>query len=80
MVRPASGGAMYCVKLSTLFPVVHERSTGSDGALNLTTPGVVLFDPSSFNPPLDPDGGQYFPFHHCQYRIRCHSKLSGRKN
>ena len=30
-------------------------SNGSDGALNLTTPGTILFDPKAFNPPLDPD-------------------------
>jgi hypothetical protein len=29
-------------------------STGADGALELTTPGIVVFDPRSFNPPLNP--------------------------
>src|SRR5437016_14297457 len=27
-------------------------SNGSDGALNLTTPGTIIFDPRTFNPPL----------------------------
>ena len=29
-------------------------STGADGALELTTPGIVVFDPRSFNPALNP--------------------------
>ena len=39
-----------------------QNSNGSDGALNITsaTPGVVnnvlIFDPRSFSPALDPDG------------------------
>ena len=37
-------------------------SNGSDGALNLTTPGTIVFDPRSFNPPLDPDGDNIYHF------------------
>ncbi|MGE0680361.1 MAG: hypothetical protein AB7P69_05565 [Candidatus Binatia bacterium] len=37
-------------------------SNGSDGALNLTTPGTVEFDPTTFNPPLDPDGDNVYHF------------------
>jgi hypothetical protein len=37
-------------------------SNGSDGALNLTTPGTVIFDPSTFAPPLDQDGDNVFHF------------------
>src|SRR4051794_1389532 len=37
-------------------------STGADGALNLTMPGVVLFDPKSFIPPLNPAGDNIFNF------------------
>lgn len=37
-------------------------SNGSDGALNLTTPGVIEFDPATFNPPLDPDGDNVYHF------------------
>src|SRR2546427_5363408 len=37
-------------------------SNGSDGALNLTTPGTVIFDPKSFNPPLNPAGDNVFNF------------------
>jgi hypothetical protein len=37
-------------------------STGSDGALNLTTPGVVIFNPKSFSPALDPSGDNVFNF------------------
>jgi hypothetical protein len=38
-------------------------SSGEDGALNLTTPGVVsFFDPGAFNPPLDVDGDGVYHF------------------
>lgn len=37
-------------------------STGADGALNLTTPGIVVFNPRTFNPPLDPDGDNIYHF------------------
>lgn len=37
-------------------------STGADGALDLTTPGIVVFDPRSFNPPLDPSEDNVFQF------------------
>lgn len=40
----------------------ESGSDGSDGALNLTAPGTVLFDPRTFNPPLDPDGDCVFHF------------------
>jgi len=35
-------------------------STGSDGALNLTTPGIVDFDPRTLG--LDPDGDNVYHF------------------
>ncbi len=38
------------------------RSTGADGALVLTTPGTVVFDPRSFNPPLNPSADNIFQF------------------
>ena len=37
-------------------------STGADGALNLSTPGTVVFDPKTFTPPLDPDGDGIYNF------------------
>jgi hypothetical protein len=37
-------------------------STGADGALNLTTPGTVIFDPASFPSPLDPEGDNIYHF------------------
>lgn len=39
-----------------------STSNGSDGALSLTTPGTVLFDPKTFNPPLDTDGDAVYHF------------------
>jgi len=37
-------------------------STGADGALELTTPGTVVFDPRSFNPALNASGDNIFQF------------------
>lgn len=42
--------------------VFDSRSDGSDGPLNLTTPGTIIFDPRAFQPPLDPDGDNVFHF------------------
>src|SRR6266496_2324782 len=39
---------------------ITSGSNGSDGALNLTTPGTVLFDPIAMN--LDADGDNVFHF------------------
>lgn len=36
--------------------------TGADGALVLTTPGTIVFDRRSFNPPLNPVGNNVFQF------------------
>lgn len=40
----------------------NSGSNGSDGALNLTTPGTIIFDPKSFNPPLNPAGDNVYNF------------------
>jgi hypothetical protein len=53
-------------------------SNGSDGALNLTTPGTVLFDPKSFSPPLDPDGDNVFHFTTINIAAGVTVKLSGK--
>lgn len=38
-------------------------SDGSDGALDLTgETGTLIFDPATFNPPLDPDGDNIYHF------------------
>src|ERR1017187_3137551 len=37
-------------------------STGTDGALLLTTPGTILFDPHTFAPPLNPSGDNVYHF------------------
>lgn len=37
-------------------------STGSDGALNFSTPGTYTFDPKSYNPSLDPANDGVFNF------------------
>src|SRR5450755_1106851 len=37
-------------------------STGSDGALTFNTPGTYVFDPKTYNPPLDPSGDNVFNF------------------
>jgi hypothetical protein len=37
-------------------------STGSDGALQLVTPGTISFDPRAFDPPLNPSGDNVYQF------------------
>jgi hypothetical protein len=37
-------------------------STGADGELILTEPGTVIFDPRTFNPPLNPSGNNIYQF------------------
>jgi hypothetical protein len=37
-------------------------STGVDGAFERTTPGVVMFAPRAYNPPLNPSGNNIFHF------------------
>ena len=37
-------------------------STGADGALTYTTPGIYVFDPTKFTPPLNPAGDNIFNF------------------
>lgn len=59
--------ALITAALALLAPVLQAQSfdsgsTGADGALSLTTPGTVVFDPKSFNPPLDPDGNNVYHF------------------
>ena len=46
-------------------PPFNSGSNGSDGALNLTTPGTIIFNPkdtSLFPTPLDPDGDNIYHF------------------
>src|SRR5712692_2344983 len=38
----------------------NSGSTGADGALNLTTPGTVVFDPAALN--IDTSGDNVFNF------------------
>jgi hypothetical protein len=53
-------------------------STGADGALTLTTPGVIKFDPKSFTPPLNPAGDNVFNFTTITIASGVVLKLSGR--
>lgn len=39
-----------------------SSSDGSDGALNLTEAGTIVFNPADFDPPLDPDGDGVYHF------------------
>jgi hypothetical protein len=55
-----------------------SSSNGSDGALNLTTPGTILFDPKTFNPPLDADGDGIFHFTTINIAAGVTVKLSGK--
>jgi hypothetical protein len=40
----------------------NSTSTGSDGTLEINTPGTVVFDPRTFSPPLNPTGNHIFHF------------------
>src|SRR2546425_8203095 len=52
-------------------------STGSDGALTYNTPGTYVFDPTAFNPPLDPSGDGIFNFTTITIAAGVTVKLSG---
>ena len=54
-------------------------STGADGPLTLNTPGVVLFDPTPFIPPLDPAGDNIFNFTTINIASGVTLRLSGNK-
>ena len=56
----------------------NSGSTGADGALNLMNPGVVLFDPQSFTPPLNPKGDNIFHFKTITIGPGVTVRLSGR--
>ena len=62
-----ASAALTVLALPSSAPDLHAQtfnsgSNGSDGALDLTTPGTIIFDSKSFNPPLDPDGDNVFHF------------------
>ena len=63
-------------------PVVQAQtfnsgSNGSDGPLELATPGITIFDPKSFTPPKDPDGDNVFHFTTINIAAGVTVKLSG---
>jgi hypothetical protein len=57
-----SAFAIVTVAVQAFAQSFSSTSTGSDGALNLTTPGTIVFNPKSFTPPLDPAGDNIFNF------------------
>jgi hypothetical protein len=59
---PVAFAALLILYMTAEAQVFNSGSNGSDGALNLTTPGTVIFDPAKFNPSLDPDGDNVFHF------------------
>ena len=61
-------------------PSFVSGSTGADGALNITgAPGtVVVFDPKSYNPPLNPAGDNIFNFTTINVAAGVTLRLSGR--
>ena len=65
--RPSGPGwaAASVLSLAVTIGPAHaftSGSDGSDGALEITEPGVQEFDPASFDPPLDPDGDNVYHF------------------
>jgi hypothetical protein len=63
--RPVTGQTFTC------------GSSGSDGAFNLTTPGITVFNPASYAPPLDPKGDNIFNFTTLTIAAGSTLKLSG---
>jgi hypothetical protein len=59
-------------------PSFSSTSTGSDGALNFTTPGTVMFDPTAFQPPLNPSGNNIYNFTTINIAAGVTVRLSGR--
>src|SRR5438270_208703 len=53
---------LICFVRGSYSQTFSSGSTGIDGALNLTTPGTILFNPKTFNPPLDQDGDNIYNF------------------
>jgi hypothetical protein len=48
--------------VSMLGQAFSSGSTGADGALELTIPGMVVFDPAAFKPALNPSGDSVYQF------------------
>lgn len=79
--RNKSGGRLLAVALAlsggAWGQTFDSGSNGSDGALNLTTPGTIRFDPKTFVPPLDPDGDNVYHFTTINIGAGVTVKLSG---
>lgn len=62
--------------------IFTSGSTGADGALDysvlLPNGGVAVFDPTKFNPPLDPSGDNVFNFTTINIPANVTVRLSGR--
>jgi hypothetical protein len=53
---------MFATVIAAQAQSFNSGSTGADGALELNTPGTIIFDPQSFNPPLNPSGDNVYHF------------------
>ena len=62
VARGALAAALLLGALASHAGTFDSGSDGSDGALVLTDPGTLLFDPNAFDPPLDPDGDGVYNF------------------
>src|ERR1039457_6756348 len=69
--------ALWSVQRSVTAQTFVCGSSGSDGDLNLTTPGVTIFTPKSYTPPLDPKGDNIFNFKSITIAAGSTLKLSG---
>src|ERR1700688_4289918 len=54
--------ALFIIAVAALAQSFNSGSTGSDGALALSTPGTVVFDPRAFKPPLNSAGDNVYQF------------------
>ena len=90
-ISPLSRTAWAAALVIMLFPAlfgqadfsVDSGSDGSDGALNLVEAGTVIFDPATFDPPLDADGDGVYHFttiHIAQgVNVKLSSQILGRR-
>lgn len=54
--------ALTAIAIAQAHQPFDSKSTGADGALVLTAPGTVIFDPRSFNPPFNAAGDNIYHF------------------
>jgi hypothetical protein len=75
-MAPRLALVMFAIALALRAQDVGSGSTGIDGALVLTTPGTITFDPRTFSPPLNSAGDNVYHFTRIQIAAGVTVKLS----